>query len=64
MVGCEIRDSCPYYNKIRLSKVYLHSVFLQDYCKGRLAKDCMRKMHLEVYGEPPADNLAPSGVLF
>jgi hypothetical protein len=24
----------------------------------------MRKLHHEVYGEPPSDDLAPSGVLF
>ena len=64
MIGCECQDSCPFFQKIRSSRVYLHSVFLQDYCQGRLARDCMRKLHQEVYGEPPSDDLAPSGVVF
>jgi len=64
MDGCDKRESCPYYKKILSSRVYLHSVFLQDYCRGLSARDCMRKLHQEIYGAPPCDDLAPSGVIF
>jgi len=63
MIGCDRRENCPFFHKICASRVYLHGVFLQDYCRGLLAKDCMRRLHQEIYGEPPCDELTPSGVL-
>jgi hypothetical protein len=63
MAGCEQRDTCPFFQKSRSAGSSLHQVYAEDYCRGPFAKDCMRKIHREIYGEFPCDDLSPTGLL-
>ncbi len=63
MAGCEQRENCPFYKKMNATQIHLHRVYVEDYCRGAFARDCLRRVHQEIYGEPPCDELAPSGLI-
>jgi hypothetical protein len=61
MVGCENQIAVPISRKYA-SHESICTVSISRTTVSRLARDCMRKMHKEVYGEPPADDLSPPGL--
>ena len=58
---CELRDRCGFFrNYCQACKV--SEWFAVIYCNDReKSENCARKIHFKQHGEPPADNMSPTG---
>lgn len=58
---CELLEICGYFIKYQDSKEAACKGFIQKYCKGPYQNKCKRKEYRILHGEPPIDDMMPSG---
>ena len=55
---CELLADCGFYKKYRITR---ELGLFQLYCKGPKMIECERKKYHQKNGNPPTDDLMPSG---
>ena len=58
---CEFLPTCGFFKKYQETKDLACKGFISLYCKGPNMNQCKRKEYREKYGQPPADEMMPSG---
>ena len=58
---CELLEKCGFFKKYQESKNLACKGFINQYCKGPKLNECERKKYREEHGEPPSDDMMPSG---
>lgn len=63
---CERLPICPFFRAVQESDEILDVLneYVHVYCCGPFQESCYRVKHLSRYGEPPEDNISPSGLDF
>jgi hypothetical protein len=58
---CELLETCGFFKKYNDSLDLACRGFIKSYCKGDKMDDCARKIYRNTHGEPPHDDMMPSG---
>jgi hypothetical protein len=58
---CEALEKCGFFNKYQGINNLACTGFINQYCKGEKLHDCERKKYREKHGQPPSDDMMPSG---
>jgi len=61
MESCELLNTCGFFKKYQDSLDMACKGFLKSYCHGPLLDDCKRKSFRKANGQPPHDDMLPSG---
>ena len=60
-IDCESLGKCGFFNKYQSTKSLACKGFIQQYCKGTKQNICKRKTYRMEHGQPPSDDMMPSG---
>ena len=58
---CELLKTCGFFKKYQSVKDLACKGFIKLYCKGPRMDECKRKQYRTEHGEPPPDDMLPSG---
>ena len=58
---CELLEKCGFFKKYQAIKDLACKGFIKLYCRGSKKDICKRKHYLAEHGEPPSDDMLPSG---
>ncbi len=58
---CESLAACGFFRKYQETKILACKGFINQYCKGQKMNECKRKEYRKKHGQPPSDDLMPSG---
>ena len=58
---CELLGKCGFFKRYEQSLDLACRGFIKSYCKGEKMDECARKKYRTEHGEPPDDNMMPSG---
>ena len=58
---CELLETCGFFKKYQETKELACRGFINQYCKGPKLDECKRKEYRLKNGEPPSDDMMPSG---
>ena len=61
LAECELLENCGYFKKYKDSKELACRGFIHLYCRGAKMSQCKRKMYRIEHGEPPPDDMLPTG---
>ena len=60
---CELLDTCGFFKRYEGCDNLGCKGFIKLYCKGPRQAECKRKQYRLERGEPPPDNMLPTGQL-
>ena len=63
-IACEFLSGCAFFNKYKEALGPAYDGFVALYCKGPKLEDCKRRIYRLEKGEPPADDMLPSGASY
>jgi hypothetical protein len=58
---CEFLDRCGFLKKYGPTEDSACRWFIREYCQGRKMNNCKRKEYLLKRGQPPSDDMMPTG---
>ncbi len=58
---CELLETCGFFKKYEDSLDLACRGFIKSYCKGEKMDECARKIYRREHGQPPHDDMMPSG---
>ncbi|MBN1589669.1 MAG: hypothetical protein JW888_09150 [Pirellulales bacterium] len=58
---CAHLETCGFFKKYQAAKDLACKGFIKLYCRGPKMNNCKRKQYREKHGEPPSDDMLPSG---
>jgi major membrane immunogen (membrane-anchored lipoprotein) len=61
MADCELLENCGFFRKYQGSNEFACKAFIEQYCKGSKMNQCKRKEYRNQHGEPPSDDMLPTG---
>jgi len=61
MAECELLRYCGFFKKYQNSRNVICRGYIRAYCQGDNMDKCHRKRHLKEHGQPPPDDMMPSG---
>ena len=61
MESCELLETCGFFKKYQDSLNMACKGFLKSYCHGPMMDECKRKEFRKEHGQPPHDDMLPSG---
>ena len=61
MYECELLETCGFFKKYQESLNLACKGFIKTYCKGERMDECKRKEYRAEHGQPPQDDMLPSG---
>lgn len=61
MQGCELLNTCGFFQKYQNAHDLACRGFIKTYCNGEQMDACKRKLFRLENGTPPADDMLPSG---
>ena len=62
-MDCEILPICGFFQKYNTPDNTSYERFITRYCKGPDKNKCKRLEYRNAYGQPPADEMLPSGLM-
>ena len=62
-MDCDLLDKCGFFLKYRETLNLACRGFIKTYCKGPKMDECKRKEYRLQHGQPPEDDMLPSGQL-
>ena len=60
---CELLATCGFFKKYQDAKELACKGFVALYCKGENMGKCARKQYRKEHGQPPSDDMMPTGVM-
>jgi len=61
MEECSLLENCGFFKKYKETRNLACQGFINLYCKGAKMNECKRKKYKEENGQPPSDDMMPSG---
>ena len=61
MQECELLETCGFFQKYRDTLNLACRGFIKTYCAGDKVNECKRKEFRRQHGNPPVDDMLPSG---
>jgi len=61
MTECELLESCGFFQKYNATLDMACRGFIKSFCRGEKMNECKRKAYRVQHGEPPSDEMLPSG---
>ncbi len=61
MTECELLANCGFYKKYQGTLDLACRGFIKTYCRGAQMDECVRKQYRMEHGQPPEDDMMPSG---
>ncbi len=61
MQTCELLEKCGFFRKYQASLDMACRGFVKSFCQGPEMDNCKRKAYRKEHGEPPHDDMLPSG---
>ncbi len=61
MVECELLETCGFFRVYSDTLDMACRGFIKTYCKGERMDECKRKEYRLQHGEPPVDDMLPTG---
>lgn len=61
LADCELIEKCGFFKKYQSTKDLACRGFLGQFCKGPKMVECKRKEYRKMHGQPPLDDMLPSG---
>lgn len=58
---CELLSTCGFFKKYQASQNLACQGFIKVYCRGPKIDQCKRKEYRRVHGQPPSDDMMPTG---
>ncbi|MBN1824907.1 MAG: hypothetical protein JW958_01490 [Candidatus Eisenbacteria bacterium] len=59
--ACELLETCGFFKKYETANALACRGLIQQYCKGSKMDQCKRKEYRQQHGQPPSDDMMPSG---
>ena len=60
---CQLLPTCGFFKKYVTSSRIVCQELIHRYCKGRDTDQCKRLEYRKAYGNPPDDDMMPSGMV-
>jgi hypothetical protein len=60
---CQYLLTCGFFKKHSISESVVCQGLIDKYCKGTEMKACKRREYQITYGNPPDDDMMPSGLM-
>lgn len=60
-IECEYLKMCGFFNKYCNTKDLACRGFIFQYCKGDKMNECKRLQYRKHHGQPPSDDMMPTG---
>ena len=61
MKECELLQSCGFFKRYSTMEDPIRRRVIRQFCKGPMMEQCARKRYHRDHGEPPPDEMMPSG---
>lgn len=60
-IKCQLLEKCGFFKKYQNTLDLACKGFIRTYCKGAKMNECKRMEYRNQHGEPPTDDMMPSG---